>query len=265
MSGKCGYFAICKVSRFSPRKKVRDQEGESEKVMFIKKPSAIILMALTLVFALTMPVSAAVFTQFDSTAAGGHGWYNGTGGVDGAFTTLVADYGPSFGTLSLSLRLAQRYVGPISPTAENYYLCGPAMACNVEWSVGTTGTFHLSDFNFSATINDTTTGKSVTFDPSMFDNSFWGPSGKTMVSDLSHQTGFQNSEYLGFGFIKNPLGYVAGDTLLMSLSAVPKNTAHPDPTVSMFVNTSAVPEPATYAMMGLGLAGLGLVRRRRAS
>ena len=33
---------------------------------------------------------------------------------------------------------------------------------------------------------------------------------------------------------------------------------------AMNVTVAAVPEPATYAMMGLGLAGIGFVRRRRA-
>ena len=200
---------------------------------------------------------------YNTLATGGNGFYNGDGGVDGGFTTVTAGYGDG-GTLGLSLRLMERGVGLISPIGLNDYSCGAGKKCNVDFGVSTSGGLHLSDFAFSLTFNDVTTKKFLTFDPTLLDNSYWQAGSKTMIKDLANQTGMQNSEYLGFGFLATPLGYTAGDKLSVTLSASAAGAQ--SSSVEIFAGTtaaSAVPEPATYAMMGLGLAGLAFIRRRK--
>ena len=57
-------------------------------------------------------------------------------------------------------------------------------------------------------------------------------------------------------------GFVAG---LNSLTFLVRNTGGPAGTLVQNLSGSVVPEPGTLALLGLGLAGLGLSRRRKAN
>jgi hypothetical protein len=228
---------------------------------------------LMLVFALVLvspSMEASVITTFDQNVAGGTGFYNGTGGVDGGFTNTTATF--AGGSMTASLRLGQRFVGPITPSVENNYTCQAAEACNVEFSVWTDGGLNLSNFTYSLTIDDITNTKSLTFDPlSIQDNSYWtANSGGVEFDDTdpvnnpnpANYVGFENSEYLGFSFISAQLGgWNSTDNLLITLSVTPVGLGS-DPPVAINVNASGVPEPASAGLIGLGLIGLGLMRRK---
>jgi hypothetical protein len=72
----------------------------------------------------------------------------------------------------------------------------------------------------------------------------------------------------GFDFFINALGIPAGGTAYNTLAAV-NNTAEGWGSLKSTINFTArevlpVPEPSTYALMGLGLVGISLVARRRA-
>ena len=233
------------------------------------KSSVSILMLVFALVLTSLSMEASVITSFDQNLPGSTGFYNGTGNVDGDFVNMLADYG-SGNTITASLRLAQRTVGPIAPSIDNNYNCQAAEQCNVEYSVYTTG-FHLADFTYALTIDDVTTGHSLSFDPlnTIPDDSYWtADSGgsKTLVKNTATEVGFQNSEYLGFSFISMPLGgWTPTDQLIVTLAVTPVSGVSLDPQVQMTVNQSAVPEPASVGLIGFGLMSLGLMRRRISS
>jgi hypothetical protein len=210
---------------------------------------------------------ADINTTFNTPAAGGHGFYNGSGNIDGDFTTVTADYGVN--SISISLRGAQRNAGPIVPTgpAGNVtdYACSSGESCNFEWSVSTTGSLTIGSFIYNLIVYDLTKGTSLSFDPSGLtglDDSYWTGS-KTSLYD-ANATGFQNSEFFGFNFITSPLNYSQTDQVLVTLSAQPKNSALADPSATIGFNTTApVPEPSAIILFGTLALGLFLYGRRR--
>ncbi len=223
----------------------------------------IFLALLGLVLGLAPQIALADTWTFDANAPGGHGFYNGTGGVDGHFTTSTTDYG-SGKTISLSLRGATRFVGPIAPINSNDYLCAEGQACNFDFSVSTTG-WSIKNFDYNLIIDDLTTGLNMHFDPRLiWDNSYW-TTHKTWPYN-SAATGFQNSEFFGSGIIQSHLSYSAGDQMLVTLSASPKDATLTDPWVSIgFNTTSPVPEPSAIVLTFtvVGFLGFKHLRRRR--
>ena len=185
-------------------------------------------------------------TTFDTNAPGGQGFFNGTGNVDGHFT--VADSG----SIAIGLRGADRFVGPITP-AGNDYTCTAADAngCNYEFSVASSS---LADFTYLLSIQDLTSGKSVSYDPSGADDSYWDGA-KTATKDFSKDTIFQNSEDLGFVFLG--LNWNPADKVIVSLSASTTTPGLSGTTAEIGFNT-AVPEPSAAI---LGIIFLGAVGR----
>lgn len=192
-------------------------------------------------------VASADITTFNTNAPGGQGVFNGTGGKDGGFT-VTGNAG-----FAIGLRGAQRTVGPIIPVGDDY-TCVAGEQCNFDFSVATTNPLYapLSAFTYLLTVQDLTTHKSFSMDPTLLDNSYWGSSGKTSTKDLAHQTIFQNSEYLGFNFLG--LNWTPTDKVAVYLSASNSFTSH---TAEIGFNT-AVPEPSAVLLtvIFLGLSGL---------
>src|ERR1017187_7283928 len=200
-------------------------------------------------------------TTFDTNAAGGNGFYNGNGNPDGHFATTTLYAGTD--TISLSLRGKYwNYVGPIIPSG-NDYVClsstptpaGPGQ-CNFDFSVATTGAFHIGDFSYLLSVQDLTTSKSITFNPLLLDNSYWN-GGKTSTYSAG-ASGFENSEYLGSGWLGLG-GWQSTDRVVVSLSAV--SGGH-NAAAEIGFNTS-VPEPGVVILLLTMLAPLGLLARRK--
>mgnify|MGYP002137935114 CR=1 FL=1 len=87
-------------------------------------------------------------------------------------------------------------------------------------------------------------------------DAFWTTSHSWQVYSASTLTNFSNLSLVTANWA-DAGGNLFDATLggaTFNLSAVGSN---------VFLNYTAVPEPSTYAMMALGLAGMGLVARRR--
>jgi hypothetical protein len=236
--------------------------------------SAIFVLTLAALLIISAPVAqASALFGYDQTLGGnpnnpnGTGWVNGTGPVDGAFSTITSIYNvdPSesyFGFVRFSINT----VGPITPSVENQYNQPPGAVINVDYGVLLTG-LTLTNFNITLTIDDTTTGKSLSYNPVGGDDTYINADGSKTVGPVANpgaESGFEQSERLTFAFIQSVLGYSIGDGILLTETGIPVNLNMADPTTNANLNAAvSTPEPATYAFIGFGLVGLGLLHRRK--
>lgn len=229
----------------------------------MKTTCLIVCLALAaMVFA---PATASADEIFNTSLAS-PGVYFGTGNVNAGFTVLDTTNSVDGSTLELALEAVNRFVGPITPTANDYTAeasSGPKASWDFVFSVNT-GKDALSAYTYTIGIVNDNTLASYAFDPTLLpDNAQQGASGCHSCATNLNNNGFQNSENLGFSFLATPLAFNASarDTYTITLAANPLNGINTDPSVS--INVNAVPEPATWALMGGGLLILGLAAIRR--
>ena len=231
---------------------------------------AIFALAIVLSFS-SMPAQASVI--YDTSLAA-PGVYFGGGNPNQGFTVFSGTSGG--GTLELGLSAINRYIGPATEVGDQYYVpAGLAVGHpGAEWgfdfsintNVGGAGSLMLSDFTFNITITDLDGTYIASFDPTLIpDNAYWNGAKVQAPPTPAQNTvyGMQNSEPLSF--IPPTAGTYdpnAAHRYEITLSALPKNGPVIDPSISIFVNVQAVPEPATFGLAGIALLGLGLLRKK---
>lgn len=171
---------------------------------------------------------------------------------NGIEVALRAHLSPNLGTAgpvpAQLVPMGNTYFVPLGDTFNFDYSVDPSV---------TKSQVSLASVTTSLTIKNLLTNASFTFDPS---SPIFGDATSSQAPG-----GYQNSEKVSFGFLD--LGYNPNlnDTysVTMSLTNVPGAGTLSD---QIFVEIgSGVPEPATWAMMILGFAGLGFMAYRRNS
>ena len=131
------------------------------------------------------------------------------------------------------------------------------VGAGVEFTDGEFGAFFGPTFDFddmTITITHAQTGhQSGSFNGYQFFDSLGAIDSFVGLTVLSDNTGFFSGDPSRVFFDSENI-YVNFESLFFS------NTT--DPTIVLGVDFASVPEPATLALMGLGLAGIGFSRRR---
>lgn len=109
--------------------------------------------------------------------------------------------------------------------------------------------------------DNTASGTSTT---SLFDAVATSGGGSfTLLAPLSgaFAVAIKAGQYLGLFYFDSTRSFASGDIFTFSIPDMDKGEGLSH--VSIFGGTTRVPEPTTLALLGLGLAGLGLSRRRK--
>ena len=206
----------------------------------------------------------------------------GSGNANGGFT------GINNGVVELGLRGKLRYDASGQPqNIFNYDGVNSYFFTNI----GNAVPANRSVFNFEFSINSDPTGQNgtglntytytlsvdtdpgagtsfLTFDPCVFDNAVGtnttanGDGTTSFTCGDGSQNVAQNSQNLGFGYTANP--QAPGQYTFM-LEAFEGGASIGSTLINVYVDTQPVPAPAALGLLGLGLAGMGALRRRRAA
>lgn len=195
-------------------------------------------------------IPAMATTVNDTSLVDPPGVYFGSGNPNTHWTVNTV------GNVEMGVQASIPFVGPITP-AGNVYSVAAGTNWNFNFSVNTQaggGGLTLADVGpISLSLKDFGTGTTGSFDP-------------TLIPDNAKDGdfGFQNSEGLRFASIRTALGdpgydVSANDTYLITLATSVGSVSE-----KIVVGSgAAVPEPASLAVVGIGLLGLAIVRKRR--
>jgi len=181
-------------------------------------------------------------TVFNSSLTNPPGVFFGTGNFNDGYAVTTQD-GIEIGLKSKINRDASDSITPVG----DIYKIGLGNKINFDYAV-IPGSVNLSGYNATLTLLNENTGQSFSFNP--------GALGDNTTSGSA----YENSEQLGF----YPIGFdlTKNDTYAVTLALDNGNGSSLSVQNFIRVGTGAVPEPATWAMMMLGLGGVGAALRR---
>lgn len=233
------------------------------------------VMAAGIIAAGSLSAATVFDTNLVSPGAGAPGFYNGAGNPQGGFTVT------NTGGIELGLRAKLRQDPNVIDTPTDLYTvptgtqqatidhgANPARAAwNFEFSIdlGPAGIgLRLSDITSTLVVTDLTgTGGSQSFNTFFGDNAEFGTSGITnqVGADQTKEWGTQNSENpLFFPALFNDINTAHLYQFDLKVFAVNGGGLLASDTIQV---QSVTPEPATFGLIGFGLAGLALAARKR--